>query len=542
MHRDALLPAWMLVGLLALPSACLRIPPAPDGSTLGDQAATAPFGVLGWHVVDQRGQTWPTDAAPRWPVVRIQMSEPPNSDAEGEVPVWLFVGQGDEDLREDLDRAPLRVATRARVVPSDVGREGSEWVISPHQRLRPRQTYAVGVGAWAVAADLDERLGTAWLKELTVSDAPEAGAEVVGSWPADGAAAVAPSIHELGLRFDGPVTGWREGIGLWEETRRVAAEVRSSPCEELGWVAGWCVRLSPTSELAPGRPHRLRVEATVVDAAGAPVGPWEARFVSAPVPDTEPPRLSALACALDEVELPFACLFTDDASFELRIRASEPVRARLTVGDRELTTIAPRGEAGLSAGGFPSGVAFDAVLRVEDTAGRTTVEEFVLEILPPLATVSIVEVRADPRGPEPRQEYVEVLNWGTVTVDLDGFALSDRVDTRGDSVPRTARLAPGQRALLVADGFDPEDPADPPVPPGVPLVRLDRSIGSGGLTNAGEPLFLRDRNDYRLSAAPALRAAEGQCIIRRGPEMRGGAVEHFTTGPCTPGTEPAGDP
>lgn len=551
MRRHALLLVFHLVSL-ALPG-CLRVPPtvdadgaspAPDAGAAEDApSAPAPLSVLGWSVTDPGERSWTADAAPRWPVLRVQLSEPPYWDADDGPPVWLFTGAADADLRDDLADDPLRAATRERVVPCDVALEGADWILRPKARLEAGATYTVGVGAWVEASSRGQRLGAPWTDELRVSEAPEAGAEVTGSWPADGAAAVAPSIAEIAVRFDGPVEGVEEGVTLLDGDTPVEGEVQAAPCASLGWSDGWCARLRPGRALARGAAHRLVVAPSVRDATGAPVGPWEARFVTAAEPDREPPTLSAPACALDEAELPVGCLFVDDARFALRLRASEPVRVSMTVAGRELRAVAPRGEATLSTGGLPPEATLDAVLRAEDAAGRATAREVVVRTLPPLATVSLVEVRADPAGAEPSQEYVEVLNYGTMTVDLAGFALSDRVDALGDVVLRSSLLAPGQRALLVADGFDPDDPADPPVPPGVPLVRLGRSLAGGGLRNAGEPLFLRDAEGHRLSAAPALAApAEGECLVRVSSARRAGDPEHFAGGPCTPGTAPTGAP
>ncbi|MBW2464185.1 MAG: hypothetical protein JRH11_21230, partial [Deltaproteobacteria bacterium] len=83
--------------------------------------------------------------------------------------------------------------------------------------------------------------------------------------------------------------------------------------------------------------------------------------------------------------------------------------------------------------------------------------------------------------------------------------------------------------------------ADTPVPAGVPLARLGTSLASGGLSNAGEPLFLRDAEGHRVSAAPKTTTGAGQCLVRRSGASRDGRrgdVDAFVVGPCTPGREP----
>jgi hypothetical protein len=73
------------------------------------------------------------------------------------------------------------------------------------------------------------------------------------------------------------------------------------------------------------------------------------------------------------------------------------------------------------------------------------------------------------------------------------------------------------------------------IAPGTRLVRVGASLTKAGLANAGEPLFLRDADQHRLSAAPARAAASGRCLQRRGSDPRSGRVEDFVEAPCTPG-------
>ena len=238
-----------------------------------------------------------------------------------------------------------------------------------------------------------------------------------------------------------------------------------------------------------------------------------------------------MSCALDEEPTEVGCLFVDDEAVSLHVDAGEPVRIRWTLGDTVLHEVAPRGSATLVLGDLEAATAYAANLELEGTSGAVARWSLPITTHEPLATLSIVEVRADPRGPEPTQEYVEVLNFGAVPIPLDGFTLSDRADAAGDVL--TGTVAPGERVLVVADRFDPEDPNDPAVPPGVRLVRVEGPIASGGISNAGEPLFLRDPEGRRVSAAPAEPSEPGVCLVRTGASMRG--ARGFTRAVCTPG-------
>ena len=420
--------------------------------------------------------------------------------------------------------------------------DGAEtgWVLAPDARLDPGAVVSVGVGTWMRGAASGLTLEAPFTEMLVVSDAPEAGATVTASWPPDGAAAVPRDIARLAVRFDGPVDGLRDGLTLVEgEDGSVDGVARPMPCEVAGWTDGWCASFEPGASLAAGGAYRLRVGEQVVDATGAPVGPWEARFTTSESDADPAPMLLPLTCGLDEQPLEAGgCVLADDAHLVLRMQASEPVRVALSIAGRTLLDVAPRGSATLAVDALPPDTELDAVLRVTDLGEQVVETPLTLHTTESLSTVSIVEVRSDPLGPEPRQEYVEVLNYGAMPVDLLGLSISDRVDSEGDAVPRSQILAPGQRALLVADGFDPEDPSDPPVPAAVPLVRVGRSLATGGITNAGEALYLRDESLHRLSATPAVETGPGHCLVRVGDDERSGDPSLFEVADtCTPGVE-----
>ena len=155
---------------------------------------------------------------------------------------------------------------------------------------------------------------------------------------------------------------------------------------------------------------------------------------------------------------------------------------------------------------------------------------------PPLATLAITEVLADPQGPEPAQEYVEIWNFGPDAIALDGLQLSDDGSLVGQIITSSRSLPSGGYALLVADDYDPEQGLDLAPAPGVPLVRVGKSLAKSGLANRGEPLFLRDASGNRLSASPASKAPAGICLTRiPGTPPRLGTSEEFTTAPCSPG-------
>lgn len=524
------------VVLFALASGCLRPPPLPPPSDAGAPRDAGPppeLALEGLSVRDRTGADWPLDAMPRQPVVVLRWTTAPAIDPDEPPPVHLVSGDADGALLDDLAEAPLRAEHRARILPATLVAGARTWELRADARLAPGAHVVAIVGAWLRSAADETPIPEAIAIPLVVSTAPTAGATVTDSWPPAGAMTVSPALDELALRLDGPLGPRVEGaIALLEGARPEDARVDEVACPEVGWPDGWCVRVVPARALRRESEHRLVVDARQLDATGAPIGPFEAIFRTAADDEAPPPApRPPAACAPDERATELGCVLEDDARVVLRLDAGEPVRWRWTLGGRSALGVAPRGAITIASAGLAPETTLEAVLELEGTARVTS--RFLLPVgtTEPLATVAIVEVRADPSGPEPAQEYVELVNYGRAPVSLDGFALTDRADAVGDLL--AGALAPSERALVVAASFDPDDPSDAPIPPGVRLLRVEGPLGSGGLSNAGEPLFLRDALGRRVSAAPALATRAGTCIVRGGPSMRDEA--DFREAPCTPG-------
>ncbi|NVB42079.1 lamin tail domain-containing protein [Pseudenhygromyxa sp. WMMC2535] len=150
-----------------------------------------------------------------------------------------------------------------------------------------------------------------------------------------------------------------------------------------------------------------------------------------------------------------------------------------------------------------------------DEGGASDEGEEVPPAAVPFTALQIVEVHADPPGPassEKAWEYVEILNRSTEPVDLADcwIADADSFDAPGTDPliyregeggcdPETC-LAPGRRALIVADGYLGE------VGEALVLRTDDSTIADGGLTTL-EPVSLWDGlgelvSSYRLWEDP----------------------------------------
>ncbi|MDH5491174.1 MAG: lamin tail domain-containing protein, partial [Myxococcales bacterium] len=402
--------------------------------------------------------------------------------------------------------------------------------------LEPGEPLWLAVAAWAT--DGSRTLGEVYLLPLEVA-AGAAGASLVGSWPPDESAGVPADLPFAALHFDGEVTGVRAGIHLeGADGSEVPAEVGITDCAPIGFAAGRCALLRPLAELEPESRYRLRVSEQVVDTTGAAVGPRITRFSTARLPPATP-TLLALPCALDEESVEGVCLLRDDRSVAIRAAASGPMRAFWSGAGQTIGAVAVRGEIELRLGELEPRTPLSLELRLVDLGGAERRLRIASGTRAPLAPIFITEVRADPSGPEPRQEYVEVVNSGPLPLSLEAFSITDDPLRAGDPLPASAPLPSGARALLVADAFEPDHPDDDLVPEGVPLIRVGRALGSGGLSAVGEPVLLRDAEGRRLSGAPARPSAgPGRCLVRTSEDGRRMDAQAFAwdaAGGCTPG-------
>ncbi len=140
------------------------------------------------------------------------------------------------------------------------------------------------------------------------------------------------------------------------------------------------------------------------------------------------------------------------------------------------------------------------------------------------------EVLANPLGPEPQGEWIEIANDGSLPLELSNYRLQDG----GGSTPLPpALLAPHELAMLVRNDFV-SGASDEPVAVGARLVRMP-TLGKAGLSNSGERLALLDSAGLECSVVPALPTKPGQSLARRYPWSLDGDAKAFSYGAPTPG-------
>lgn len=515
---------------------CFDAPPAFVHADGGADAGSS-FKVVGVSVNTVAGEARTLANAPRRFAVRVELSEPAEN---ANLAVWLMRGEADEELVQDFEVSPLRTETVARALSCVREMRTSTLVMTPSAPTEAGEHLFVAIAPWLKSAEHVALDGEVRIYPIHVSAQPSDGAVLVESWPADGTSDVPLNLPFAALRFDGDVSNIQDGIALSDQSgTRIGSVQRETACNEIGFQPGFCIVIQPADKLALGGTYSIRISDDLRDGTGAPFEPTQIQFSATRDIDVVPLHFVTPPCAIDETAMPLGCLLVDDAQAMLRTRASGPARAWLTLGMLRDNVVSTRGDMELRLFPLPPAASVNAELRCVDLGGATQLAALPFTTTPPLATLAITEVRPDPVGPEPQQEYVEVLNYGDVSVDMLGFSLSDRADSLGDVIASSQRVAPHSYVLLVPDSFDAESTEDTPVPPGVPLIRIGTSIGSAGITNRGEPLYLRDESMHRISASPAFAVSRaGACITRVSESMRdgsGGAFAEDAHHSCTPG-------
>ncbi len=294
-------------------------------------------------------------------------------------------------------------------------------------------------------------------------------AAIVARLPA--AIAIAGAMFRLRPSDDGSGAG---KVALGDAAAVACPTAVSGSCYRVPLAASLTGSASYVFELVPGT--------TASDGAPAATGVIGA-FDTAVSADTTPPQVVDFAVSLAG---PCATVrfSTDEAS-------TAQVVVRTDGG--ELVTEAGTGQTAFDLAvpftGLAPGVPAEIVLRVIDRGGNA-IETSAGSIDLPLETPPLVitEVLANPAGPEPGQEFIELRNIGDGDLSLAGLRLED---SRGGDVLPEATLAAGAYALIVPSTYDPGGPRDVPPRAGTLMVPVDTRLGADGLSNTGEVVRLR---------------------------------------------------
>jgi hypothetical protein len=429
-------------------------------------------------------------------------------------------------LLDDLEKLPLSAAQLSRSVAIRHRWDSSRLEIEPIAALLPGAEYTLALPRKAAASAL-QPLAAA----LRVDNSPLAGAAVLATFPPAEAGSVPVDMAFALISFDGVVAGSEQGVWL-EDERGFAhpAQVEEAACERYDTAAVSCVRVLPQRPLEPGARYALRSGSALKDGHGAALTELRAAFSTQRAAQEEPLAWQSAACAMDEQALPIGCALISDQHVELQLFQNPAVRVLAELDKRRIALLSAAASSPLQFGELVPDRTYTLILESIDASLHAEQISWPLRTAPPLPTLAISEVGADPNGSEPAQEYVELWNFGSAVQSLAGLHLSDDAKALGSPLPEQASVAPGAHALLVNDDFDPLDTRDQTPAPGSAIVRIGKSLTKAGLRNSGERLYLRTTEGYRVSTAPAQPAPrEGQCLTRTDRQ------EDWKLSDCSPG-------
>lgn len=440
----------------------------------------------------------PLDAAPR--VLRLRIEAPAALDPGR---IALIRGDvGPSQLRR-IGEADPSEALAGRILPALTWHDGAALILAPTAALDPGGHYTLALGEPEVTVPIDvaaEDEAPLLRRVWPPADAPAIAAAAV--WcadaplpPFDGAARLDPGGPE-GTFVAGAVPGGSGARCLHFEAR--------APGAGDAWVPPPALRAGDTL---------VRLDPGPLRAAGG-----------------DKPEVPLLSCEPDEIGFGPGCAqIADDRLFGrapgvplLWAVAGAGVDSVLTTGPSDpftITGLPPATDVTLDVAAID---ARGTLLRMLSTAVTT----------PPMPHVVLNEALANPTGPEPTCEWIEVVNDGSTPADLGLYLIHDGAPT---ALPEAA-LLPGNYALIVNEDFDEQACGGPAVAKGAQILRVPH-LGKNGLANAGEVITLRDGAGAVISSLPASpRPKAGKSLARLWPAAPDASASSFALAEPSPGS------
>jgi Lamin Tail Domain len=482
--------SWVLACFALVGCQNLQAPPYPELARDGGAADVA----LSFRPA--------ADASDVPQVVRIRILLPSGA-SEDSTDTWLFDGQLSKYYLDRIRRDDLPHTLLARQAPALVWAEpaSGELVIAPSVPLTPGDTYSLASTELGLIATFSVHKGSGAPLLTRVWPPAEAGS---------GAGCAVFCRDASAPRVAGRA-----------ELEPVGVSARVVPgANDAGALRGSCLALFAQGPLPDGaalvpppRYGRAALDPAPLSAGLAPDG------------GAEP------ACDADETRFATGCALVLDDRLVVRPPAA-PAFWVVTHDDIAMRHTVASGERFVVRGLHPASEE-SLYASVTDLSGREHDFRMTVRTAPILPHVVINEVMANPLGPEPAQEWVELVNDGGAAVELQGYRLSDGA---GSSELGAARLEPGAFALIVRDDFVADDGEDVKPASGTTLIRVPE-IGKNGLSNAGELLTLSDADGNVVSRFPALSASKGGVsMARRHPWSLDDDARAF--GPSADGASP----
>ncbi len=405
----------------------------------------------------------------------------------------LFQGSLSDYYLSKVKQGELPDTLAARQIPVLSWRTTAELVVAP---LLP-----LAVGPYSLVAR------TGLLSEFQVASASPLLRRV---WPPAGPGG---SVRYAVYCADGPGVPGTGSLTLEPSTIQVTV---SPGADEAASFAEHCLHFNADAELEP---EQIVVPAPTLAA-------WALDPSAFSAVNAEP--ASPASCQAGEVGLGLGCVMTADDRLLVRT-PSAPLLWVLHTANGALLQVTHDGVAFAVRGLAPD--SHEHVWgTVHDEAGSSLGFDSFFDTAAARARPVLNEVLANPLGPEPQAEWIEIVNDGSLALELSSYALQDG----GGSTPLPeATLAAGEYALLVRNDFAPNASDEPPAP-SARLIRMP-ALGKSGLSNGGERLALLDSTGAECSVIPALPTKAGQSLARQHPWSLDGDPGAFSFGPPTPG-------
>jgi hypothetical protein len=403
---------------------------------------------------------------------------------------------------QDLASPPLSASRAAQCARLALRLEpgGRELVATPLFALAPHRLHVLVVGPGLrdlagnrLRAPRDARVA---LHEVVATAGPEQGPpQLLLRSPRDGATGLPTNLDRVVVSSTRPLDG-ASSLSLWlrlPSGQRAASVLLGDSPLCAGRAARTCFALRLAAPLPPLARVELRAGDELRDDAGRAAEPagdaWPA-FATGPVPDHDPPAAEQLVVRVA------------DGCVVVRLRTREASDLRLEPGWTAARAISVGAELHELALAAPQPLdARELALGLSDLAGnRAAIPPHQIDAAPPEQRVAISEVLANPAGPEPAQEFVELVNLAPHAVDLAGWSLDQGDDGIAANLLPAASLAPGQYAVVVGSKYSLAAIADPAPAPGALVVRVKGTLGGGGLLNSGAPIVLRDASGWLVSS------------------------------------------
>ncbi len=386
---------------------------------------------------------------------------------------WLFRGELSDYYVRTLKQGELPTALVDRAVPLRYWREGADCWLQPLDWLEPDAAYTLAfIGVGALGAVRAQSTAEPRIRRL---------------FPAAGSRKYRASVlcGASDAKLLAPLTLEPGGISL------------TATSGMAGMLGGDCLTLVADGELA-----EPMVAPPVLAGALLEPSPW--------LPLSRSAADEAAPCAAGA---PFhgACLEVLDDRLRVTPGAQDLFFALNQPQNLVLATRA--GTRSLLLGQLSPAAA--VTLSGSVLSGSGALEAFQTTVTTAAARrhVLLNEVLANPVGPEPDGEWIELVNDSERVTSLAGLWLED---AGGHVQLPNQELEPGELALLVSDGFRASG-LDVAIADRVRLLRVP-SLGVRGLSNGGEGLLLVGREGV-LSRFPLLGAAHpGKSIARRWPD------------------------